>query len=119
MTGRMTTSPMTPWRRSPPAGFGEHRHGEPIQVAGGHGERGVDHPERARHLRGAARIQRLPRDDLDDAAEHVGGHGVVPLAAGIDEQRHPGPGGAGIGEIGAENSYPADRYVSSTAWAWW
>ena len=35
--------------------------------------------------------RRWPRHDLDDAAEHVGGDAVVPLGAGLEQERQRGP----------------------------
>ena len=40
-----------------------------------------------------------PGGDLDDPAQHVGGDAVVPLGAGLEQQRQAGPRVAGRGEV--------------------
>ena len=46
-------------------------------------------------------IEGLTGDDLDDTAEDVGGDAVVPLAAGLEQQRQGGPRVATGGQVHA------------------
>jgi hypothetical protein len=104
------------------ARVGDVEGGEAVDVVLGGPERGVGHPQRREDLLGEEGVERLARDHLDDAAEHVGGDGVVPLAAGwntsgIDAQ--VSQAAARSQPCGTPNSWPALRYISSTGWAWW
>jgi len=66
-------------------------------------ERGLGHLQRREDALGQERSQTLGRDDLDDAAEDVGGAAVVPLRAGLADQRkfrHQGRV-LGIGDLAA------------------
>ena len=87
----------------------------------GHEERGVDHAERLEDALGEELVERLARRHLDHPAEHVGGGAVVPLAAGLEEQRQPGQAVADAGEVDARAAIPTRsrraRYSSSTGWA--
>src|SRR3712207_7379962 len=49
-------------------------------------ERRLGHPERAEDALGEDLVQGLAGDDLEQPAQHVGGHPVVPLAARLEEQ---------------------------------
>ena len=53
-----------------------------------------------------------PRRDLDDAAEHVGRHAVVPLAARLEHERQLGPLRAAIGEIEPGRVAPRETGVA-------
>ena len=51
---------------------------------------GAGHAERIEDVLLLELVQRLSRDDLDDAAEHVGGVAVAPQRAGLARQRQSG-----------------------------
>ncbi len=78
---------------------------EPIRV-GGHGERRLMHAEGIEHEVGERLVERLAGDDLDQAAEHVGAHRVVPLRPRLEEQRHRREVAHRGGEIGARRNGP-------------
>ena len=66
-------------------------------------EGGLGHLQRRQDAFGQERAERLAGDDLDDAAEHVGGAAVVPFRAGLADQRHAGDHGRmfGVGDLAA------------------
>ena len=56
--------------------------------------------------------RRCPGDDLDDPPEHVGGDGVVPFRAGLEEQRYLAQRVARVGQVeaaGCPHSKPRAR----------
>ena len=55
----------------------------------GRGETGVGHAERAGDAPAIEIAERLARDDLDDAAEHIGRHAVFPGRARLEHQWQP------------------------------
>lgn len=73
--------------------------GQPVELVGRDGERGVVHAEGREHLLGEEGVQPLPGHHLDDAAEHVGGHRVVPLGARLEQQWERRPHVARGGEV--------------------
>ena len=78
--------------------------GQPVHVRRVDRETGIGHVQRSEHVLGEEGVQRLARGDLDDPAQHLGADPVVPLGAGLEEQRQAGPRGAGRGEV-----HPARR----------
>ena len=77
-------------------GFAGSRHGD---IEGGQTisprviapERRVDHPERTEDVLVEVVVEGLAAGHFDDPTEHVGGDRVVPLGAGLEEQRDLGP----------------------------
>ncbi len=80
-----------------------------------HVEIGVGHPQRFEDAGAEELVERHSRHDLDQSAEHVGRHAVVPLGAGLERERHRGPHRTALGQIGArwvaplETTPPIDR----------
>ena len=68
-------------------GIGRERLGEAAGVFLAGMERGLGHLQRRQDALGQERAQRLAGDDLDDAAENVGGAAVIPFRAGLAHQR--------------------------------
>ena len=87
---------------------GRVERGEPIVVGLVGVEAGLDHAERPEHARREELVERLAGDDLDDAAEHVGRDAVVPLAAGLEEQRQSRPRLAAGREVHARRRAPLE-----------
>jgi hypothetical protein len=75
--------------------------GEPVELVGSDPERRVVHAEWCEHLLGEERVEPLPGRHLDDPAQHVGGHRVVPFGAWLEQQRQSGPQVTGRGEVHA------------------
>ena len=78
-------------------------------------EAGVAHAERLEHVLLEVGVELLARDDLDEMADHVGGHGVVPARARRELQRqrgervdHVGERVAGLGAV-AHGELPVRR----------
>ena len=53
-------------------------------------------------------VERLARRHLDDPAQHVGGDRVVPLGAGLEQQRQAGPGVAAGGQVRSRRRAPLE-----------
>src|SRR5438445_356083 len=63
-------------------GIGRERFREPAGILFSRVEGGLGHLQRRENPLGQERAERLAADDLDDAAEDVGGPAVVPFRAG-------------------------------------
>ncbi len=61
----------------------------------------VRHAEGAEDPLGTEHVERLPRHDLDDPAQDVAGHRVVPLGARLELQRQTRVHLDGLGQVGA------------------
>jgi hypothetical protein len=95
--------------RGPPRRrVGRVQGGEPPGALLLHPEARVAHPERAEDPLGQEGVERLAREHLDQPSQHVGGHAVVPLAAGLEEQRQAGPGVAARGEVAPGRRGPVE-----------
>ncbi|MCW2704456.1 MAG: hypothetical protein JWQ37_2451 [Blastococcus sp.] len=75
-------------------------------VALAQAERRVPHAERGEDPLLEELVQRLPGENLDQAAENVGGDAVVPVAAGLEDQRHRRPLAADLGGVGTGRRAP-------------
>ena len=82
--------------------------GEAVHRLVGHVEVGVGHPERLEDAGAEELVERHAGHDLDEAAQDVRRHAVVPLAARLERQRHLGPQRAALGERGARRIAPLE-----------
>ena len=90
------------------AGRRDVERGEPVQFAFGDVEAGVDHAERLEDASGEELVEWHARHHLDHPSEHVRGHAVVPLPAGLEQQREVGEAVADVGEVGAGRRAPLE-----------
>ncbi len=76
--------------------------GEPPGLLVGDAEPGVRHPQRPEDPLGEEHVEELlPRHHFDEAAEHIGGDGVVPLGARLELKGQARVHVAGPGQVRA------------------
>ena len=92
----------------PRSGSGHVERGEAVGLLVVAPERGVAHAERRADALLDELTERLTGHDLDDPTEHVGRHRVVPLRAGLEQQRDRRPHVARAREIHSRGRSPLE-----------
>ena len=93
-------------------GAGAVEGGQAILVRLGHREAGVGHAQRLEDVLGQEAVERLARHHLDQPTEHVGRHRVVPLGAGLEQQRHRRPHVDRAGQVEVGRAAPLEPGVA-------